>query len=98
MLISTDFVSTCRTSFDKRVIDEHDTVSHENVVANGDQFTDESVTLHFNVVANDYTFLDFWWPNKATFSEITAVKVDRFNNCQVAFCGDSCDLRSVTYE
>lgn len=74
------FVSSSRAAIREEVVDEHNPMPDEAVIANGDQFANKCVRLDAGVGTNCYAPLHFnEWADETVIPNFASVKIDRLN-------------------
>ena len=64
----------CRSTGAEKIIDKHDAVSYEAMVADPDQFADKGVRLYFTMIADPAILLDLYkWADEAMVADPAAV-------------------------
>jgi len=77
-------VPTRRTADCKRVIDKFCTMRNETIIADANEFADESVRLNFAAFAYDHTTLNLnERPNKSGIPDDAVVNINGFDNSDV---------------
>ena len=65
------FVATCGFTLSKQIVDKHDPMAYETIVAYRHKLTDKAVALNFAVITNDCSILNFGeWANERTAAEL----------------------------
>ena len=73
-----------RTPDSKRVVDEHRSVADEAILADGDEFADECVTLHAGSWADADPFLNLnEGADEGAVSQCASIEIDRFDHGDV---------------
>ena len=77
-------VPTRRTPDCKRVIDKFCTMRNKTIIADVNEFTDESVRLNFAPFTHDHTTLNLdERSNKATIADAAVVNINGFDNSDI---------------
>ncbi len=76
--------STRRATGRERIIDEHDAVGDEAILANCNQFANEGVGLNPAARTDSDTPLNLdEWTDEHVVADHATIKVDRFDNCHI---------------
>src|SRR5207248_3304557 len=77
-------VAARRAADGKWVVDKHCSVRNKTIIADANEFTDESVGLNFATFTDNYTALNLnEWPNKSGISDSAVVNINGFDNRDV---------------
>lgn len=86
------FAALCRATFAEEVIDEHDAMTDEAVIAHGHQLTDEAMGLYFASLPYAYVLLYLYkGTNEGIVAYGATIKVDRLYHGDVLPEGDVFD-------
>ena len=89
-------VTACRSACAEKIIDEHDAMTDETVVADRYQFTDKAVRLDLHPVANRYILLYFCkGADEAVMTDGATIQVHRRYDPDVFAEGDINDFGSM---
>ena len=77
-------IAVGRTAFREGVIDEHDAVTDETIVADGHQFANEAVALHLGALAHHDALLNFAeWSHEDPVRQGAFIEVAGFDDCNI---------------
>jgi len=80
----------------EEVIDKHDPMRDDAIVANGNTFADEAMGLHLAATANPDAALDFYkWTNSAFSPYFATIKIDGLGDTDVASKADIHDANGI---